>query len=134
MRLTIHRGHFGVDSDGQWWQRVNDDWIAIDRPAWSKKKPGKKQKVVDMSEFRMKEPEGYARKTTKVGMVKVYRIIEKTVPDYEAEVLCRNGWGMSPNEWVPDGKDSFFRATVPYQPDEIIQPSKEAEQLTIDSA
>lgn len=91
MRLTIHRRHFGVDSDGQWWQQVQGDWIAIDRPAWSKKKP-KNDKVVNLEEIRMQEPEGYERKTPQMQMITCYKVTVKTVPDYEAEVLCRNGW------------------------------------------
>src|SRR6516165_1407879 len=92
MRLTIHRRHFGVDPEGQWWQKVNDDWIAIDRPAWSKTKRPKNTKVVDLDEIRMKEPEGYTRKTPTMQMVTVYKVSVKSVPDFEAEVLCRNGW------------------------------------------
>src|SRR5262245_2256368 len=91
MRLTIHRRHFGVDPEGQWWQRINDEWIAIDRPAWSKTKK-KNEKVVNLDDLRMKEPEGYQRKTTEMQMITCYKIDVKTVPDYEAEVLCRNGW------------------------------------------
>ena len=91
MRLTIHRRHFGVDPDGQWWQNVQGDWIAIDKPTWAKRKPSK-DKVVNLDEIRMKEPEGYVRQTTEIQMVTVYKVTEKTVPDYEAEVLCRNGW------------------------------------------
>lgn len=91
MRLTIHRKHFGVDPDGQWWQNVQGDWVAIDRPAWSKKS-AKKDKVVNLDDLRMKEPEGYVRKTKEIQMVTVYKVEAKQVPDYEAEVLCRNGW------------------------------------------
>lgn len=91
MRLAIHRGHFGVDPDGQWWQRVNDEWIAIDRPVWSKKKPSK-DKVVNLDDIRMAEPEGFVRSTPKMEMITCYKVTAKTVPDYEAEVLCRNGW------------------------------------------
>lgn len=91
MRLTIHRRHFGVDPENQWWQNVNGEWVAIDRPAWSKQKP-KKDKVVDLEDFRMKEPEGYERKTAEIQMITVYKVTAKSVPDFEAEVLCRNGW------------------------------------------
>ena len=91
MRLAIHRKHFGVDPDGQWWQKVNDEWVAIDRPAWSKKTP-KKDNVVNLDEMRMAEPEGYVRKTSSVQMITCYQVKVVTVPDYEAEVLCRNGW------------------------------------------
>lgn len=91
MRLQIHRNHFGVDSDGQWWQRVQGEWVAIERPAWSKTKPNK-DKVVNLDELRMAEPEGFVRQTTEMQMVTVYKVTEKTVPDYEAELLCRNGW------------------------------------------
>lgn len=87
MRLTIHRGHFGVDPDGQWHQRINDEWYPIPRPEWSKKK--KQEKVVDIT---MREPEGFVRKTPNIEMVTVYKVAVKSVPDYEAEVLCRNGW------------------------------------------
>lgn len=88
MRLTIHRRHFGVDSDGQWWQNVQGDWVAIDRPAWSKKKPSK-DKVVNLDEMRMQPPED---RKDKVAMITCYKVTVKTVPDFEAEVLCRNGW------------------------------------------
>lgn len=91
MKLTIHRRHFGVDLDGQWWQNVQGEWIAIDRPAWSKKKKST-SKVVNLEEIRMKEPEGYVRSTPGMQMVTVYKVTAKSVPDYEAEVLCRNGW------------------------------------------
>jgi hypothetical protein len=87
MRLTIHRRHFGVDPEGQWWQRVDDDWVAIDRPAWSRNKK-KKEKVTSMDDFRMQPP---ANRTV-IDMVTVYKVSVKSVPDYEAEVLCRNGW------------------------------------------
>lgn len=85
MRLTIHRRHFGVDSDGQWYQNVDGDWVEIPKPSWAGKK--KQEKVVDISELRMQPPKGH-----KVRQVEVYKVIKKTVPDYEAEVLCRNGW------------------------------------------
>jgi hypothetical protein len=91
MRLTIHRRDFGVDPDGQWHQRIDGEWVEIQRPEWSKKK--EQPKVVDL---KMKPPEGYTNKMKrKIPTVEVFRIIKKTVPDYEAEVLCRNGWQRS---------------------------------------
>jgi hypothetical protein len=91
MRLQIHRRHFGVDPDGQWWQNVQGDWIAIDKPSWANKKK-KQEKVVNLDDIRMKEPEGFKRSTPKIEMITCYKVTVKTVPDYEAEVLCRNGW------------------------------------------
>lgn len=88
MRLQIHRQHFGVDPDGQWWQNVQGDWIAIPKPAWAKKKP-KNEKVVNLDELRMQPPED---RRTPIKTVTVYKVSVKQVPDYEAEVLCRNGW------------------------------------------
>lgn len=91
MRLQIHRRHFGVDPEGQWWQRIDDDWVAIDRPAWSRTKRTN-NKVVSLDEMRMKEPEGYVRTTPEIQMVTVFKVSVKQVPDYEAEVLCQHGW------------------------------------------
>lgn len=88
MRLQIHRRHFGVDPDGQWWQNVQGDWVAIPKPAWANKKK-KQEKVVNLDELRMKPPED---RKDKIQLVTVYKVSVKTVPDYEAEVLCRNGW------------------------------------------
>lgn len=91
MKLEIHRQHYGKDSDGQWHQRIDGEWLPIPAPEWAKKEArakAKKETVVDLDSLRMKPPkEGY-----KSNMVKVYKVTEKLVPDYEAEVLCRNGW------------------------------------------
>lgn len=87
MQLTIHRGHFGVTPDGEWHQKIEGvGWVPIPQPEWSKKKRTP-AKVAKLDELRMKPKEGH-----KVRMIKVYKVTEKTVPDYEAEVLCRNGW------------------------------------------
>jgi len=92
MRLAIHRGHFGVDPEGQWWQRVEGEWVEIDRPAWSKTKKPKNEKVINLDDVRMAEPENFIRNTPRMQIVTVYKVSVKCVPDYEAEVLCRNGW------------------------------------------
>lgn len=34
----------------------------------------------------------YKRADGDIPLVLVRRVVEKLVPDYEAEVLCRNGW------------------------------------------
>lgn len=90
MQLTIHRGHFGVTPDGQWHQKIEGvGWIPIPAPEWSKKKKKPDTRVVrKLDEMRMKPPS----EKHKITMVKVYKVTEKIVPDYEAEVLCRNGW------------------------------------------
>ena len=90
MRLEIHRKDYGKDSDGQWHQKVDGEWLPIPAPEWSKKearKRAKEEKVVDIESLRMKPREGHKPK-----MVKVYKVTEKTVPDHEAEVLLRHGW------------------------------------------
>lgn len=87
MRLTLHRTNIGVTPEGIWLQKVEGEWIEIPQPEWSKKK-AKKEKVTNITEMRMQPP----KNGRKPKLVKVYRVMEKTVPDYEAEVLCRNGW------------------------------------------
>jgi hypothetical protein len=90
MKLEIYRKDFGVTPDGEWFQKIDGDWVGIIQPEWSKKSAKKKEKVVDL---RMQPPtRNGVRLSSKIKMVKVYRVIEKNVPDYEAEVLCRNGW------------------------------------------
>src|SRR5215469_1383890 len=89
MRLAIHRRHFGVDPDGNWFQNVDGDWVSIPKPDWVGKKK-KQEKVVNLDEIRMEDP--YQRKPEKVKMVTCYKITVKEVPDFEEEVLCRNGW------------------------------------------
>lgn len=95
MRLDIRKEGFGIDQDGQWWEKTEYGWVAIDKPKWANKprpiKPNEKAKV-EPYELRMKPPKD---RKDKVELVKVFRIQEKTVPDYEAEVLCRNGWQRS---------------------------------------
>jgi hypothetical protein len=83
MILTIHRRDYGVTPDGTWHQKIGGEWITIPQPEWSKKKIS--GKVVDLHMAPPKEK-------TKISMVTVYKVTQKTVPDYEAEVLCRNGW------------------------------------------
>jgi hypothetical protein len=87
MQLTIHRQNYGITPDKEWFQKVDGQWLPIPEPEWNKRK-AKVEKVVNLDELRMKPP----RKNHKPKMVKLYRVIEKTAPDYEAEVLCRNGW------------------------------------------
>src|SRR5215475_11833821 len=91
MRLQIHRHHFGVDPDGQWWQNIQGKWVAIDKPGWATKSKTK-DTVVNLDDIRMQEPEGYIRNTPQMQMITCYKVSVKEVPDYEAEVLCRNGW------------------------------------------
>jgi hypothetical protein len=91
MKLEIHRQNFGKDSDGQWHQKVDGEWLPIPAPDWYKKVKAtktKEEKIIDLDSMRMKPPS----KKHKIKMVKVYRVTEKTVPDFEAEVLKRNGW------------------------------------------
>lgn len=91
MRLDIRKEGFGVDPEGQWWEKTEYGWVAIDKPEWANKPRPIKQ--VEPKELKMKPPKG--KKHNEIQMVKVFRIQEKTVPDYEAEVLCRNGWQRS---------------------------------------
>lgn len=91
MKLEIHRQKFGKDSDGQWHEKVDGQWFPIPAPEWSKKEAKqrtKNEKVIDLDSMRMQPPD----KKHKPKIVTVYRVIEKKVPDHEAEVLCRNGW------------------------------------------
>ena len=86
MKLTIHRQNYGVTPEGEWHQKIDGEWLPIPQPEWSKEK--KKDKVVNIASMRMKPP----KDKTVIKDVKVYRVIEKVVPEHEAEVLCRNGW------------------------------------------
>lgn len=95
MRLDIRREGFGVDPDGDWWEKTEYGWVSIEKPDWADKpRPVKtKEKAkVQPYQFRMKPPKD---RGNRFEMVKVFRIQQKTVPDYEAEVLCRNGWERS---------------------------------------
>lgn len=92
MQLTIHRQKFGVTPHKEWFEKIDGEWISIPAPEWSKreaKAKAKSEKVIDLNSMRMAPPKG---KKNKPKDVKVYRVIERTVPDHEAEVLCRNGW------------------------------------------
>lgn len=91
MRLTIHRDNIAQDQDGDWWHKVDGEWIETEEPFWAKQEREEKSREVS-ADFQMQEPKGYVRSSTEVAMVKVYKITEKIVPDFEAEVLCRHGW------------------------------------------
>jgi hypothetical protein len=99
MKITVHRETetttYGViQSSGQWVMRdrqaVDGGWIAIDAPSWAAEK--KPAKVNAEPLLIMIDP--YQRKTEDVPMVTVRRIVTKTVPDYEADVLVRSGWEL----------------------------------------
>jgi hypothetical protein len=88
MRVTLHGVGVGVTEDGTWVEKRGDGWHAIPPPSW----------VTDADSPAVPMTDPYERKQTDVSMVKVLRVTRRTVPDYEAEVLVRNGWEYD----VPD--------------------------------
>lgn len=91
MRLTIQRANddgsrYATDPDGRWFYAPpfsRGDWTPVDPPAWA---------VVPAREDAHPMTDPYERNGDDVTLVTVRRVIVKTVPDYEAEVLLRNGW------------------------------------------
>lgn len=88
MKITLHRDDIGVTDTGQWVRRSAEGWLAIDKPSWASKKPGDNS----FPPLAMTDP--YERKPQEIPLVTVRRVITQTVPDYQAEVLLRQGWEL----------------------------------------
>lgn len=99
MRLTLHRPDVGVDDDGQWWQRDPDDlrsWLRIEKPSWAEKREASEPHP-------MTDP--YKRQPMEIRMMTVRRTLTRVVPDFEAEVLARQGWEIVTDSDNIDGYD-----------------------------
>jgi hypothetical protein len=75
-----------VQGSGQFVEKRDGGWMAIDAPAWAAEKPSQPAP----EPHPMTDP--HKRETTAIPLVTLRRVITKTVPDYEAEVLLRSGW------------------------------------------
>lgn len=93
MRLTLHTENIAQTEDGAWVGKNPDTgaWEPIDKPAGIVVQLEQKRRERAIAPARpMTDP--HKRDASEIQMVKVRRITEKLVPDYEAEVLTRNGW------------------------------------------
>lgn len=89
MKITLLNDDVGTTEAGQWVQRnPAGGWLAIDPPPTIPAKPPRPIVVIDGQP--MADP--YKRNPNVIPTVTVRRVIERTVTDFEAEVLIRNGW------------------------------------------
>lgn len=88
MKIELRGVGYGVRDDGQWVQREGDKWVPTDKPAWANR-PGTKSTARAALTLTMADP---VERAEPAPMVNVRRVMRKTVPDYEAAVLVRNGW------------------------------------------
>lgn len=135
MKITLHRPGVGVTDTGQWVEFRYDDgqpreadtgewlppvysgkWVPIERPAWATERPAKAVAPVHP----MADP--YERQAPTVPLVTVRRTVTRTVPDYEAEVLVKEGWVIVPPDSEPTGRIPIGRL-----PRENVLQSDEAE-------
>lgn len=82
MRYVHVKGETYKGSDGRYYHRnpVTGAYTETQAP----------RKHVIEEPHPMTDP--YERKPEEVVMIRLQRTVYMTVPDYEAEVLCRNGW------------------------------------------
>jgi hypothetical protein len=90
MKITLYGVGVGVTDQGTWVEKGVDGWHAIPRPSWV---------TTGAPAAPMTDP--HERRQIDVTMVTVIRVIRRTVPDYEAEVLVRNGWEYEPADPQP---------------------------------
>ena len=90
MKITLidSESLIGQDDTGRWVQHVGGKWVECKPPVGTFRR--RKGKRISEPVTPMTDP--YKRKPEEVNMVTIRRVIEKSVPDYEAEVLVRNGW------------------------------------------
>jgi hypothetical protein len=86
MKLTLRGVGFAQTEDGDWVRKDDGKWVPTDPPTWADNPTRTTSAPVTV----MADP--YTREQSEVVMVIVRRTQYRAVPDYEAEVLVRNGW------------------------------------------
>lgn len=108
----------GVTDAGQWVRRSADGWLVIDRPAWAVGNRSATKATAPVHP--MADP--YERQAPEIPLVTVRRTVTRTVPDYEAEVLVKEGWVI-----VASDTESTGRIPIGRLPRENVLQSDEAE-------
>lgn len=95
MRIALHGVGVGIrEDDGAWVEKRGGVWTEIPPPSWAPKPAGKPAKPAPATAAALTMADPHPRPGDDVAMVTVVRTVRRTVPDYEAEVLLRNGWTL----------------------------------------
>lgn len=90
MKIQLRGVGYGVTDSGQWVAKDGGKWVPCNKPAWANRPATASQARATLT-LVMADPE---QREEPAPTVNVRRVIRKTVPDYEAAVLLRNGWEL----------------------------------------